>query len=101
MTIRVHNDLIAVCFPGGGKAEVRFADIASIDLQTIPTVTVDVDAVSLNHENGDSLEIMDDAEGFSEACDFLSAALKISPGIRSRFPVANGMIKRIFTRVSA
>ena len=89
---------LGIQFAKGGATLIRIPEIVSIYLQTIETMTVDVDLVCLNHENGDFFEISDEAEGFTQACDYLSAELGICPDIRTRFPVIGGQPIKIYSR---
>jgi len=86
-------------FPGGGKGAIKVPEIQTIDIETLPTMTVDVDYVILGYASGDSIEITDDAEGFQEFCVELSTALLIDPPIHFRFPVTEGTgIIRVYER---
>ena len=72
------------------------SEITSIDLETIPTMTVDVDLVAMGLENGEFLEISDEATGFRETCDWLSEIFGINPAIYGRFPIPNGERQRAY-----
>ena len=52
-------------FRGGGSGAINISEIHLIDIETVPTMTVDVDFVTLGYENGECVEISDEAEGFS------------------------------------
>ena len=100
MKIRTKPNGFQIEFPGGGSGAVDITEIHSIDIETVPTMTVDVDFVTLGFENGESVEISDDAEGFRDFCTELSSQLLIDPPIHFRFPVSSetGII-RVYERV--
>ena len=86
-------------FPGGGSGTIKLSEIQTIDIETLPTMTVDVDYVILGHASGDSIEITDDADGFQDFCGQLSKALSIDPPIQFRFPVGGETgIVRVYER---
>jgi hypothetical protein len=87
-------------FPGGGSGTVIIPEIHSIDIESVPTMTVDVDLVTLGYENGECIEIFDNAEGFREFCTELSRQLLIDPPIHFQFPVLSETgISRVYERV--
>lgn len=98
MKLTYDRQSIGVRFPSGAELAIPLSEIVSIDLQTAATMTVDVDIVCLNYENGEFFEISDEAEGFSAVCDHVSSELGILPAIRARFPVAEGRSIRIYER---
>ncbi len=87
MKIRTAANGFQIDFPGGGSGSIKTSEIQSIDIETLPTMTVDVDFVILGYENGEHFEISDDAEGFQDFCTELSNSLLIDPPIHFRFPV--------------
>ena len=99
MKIIPRDQSIEVQFPAGGFGEVALSEIESIDLETMPTMTVDVDFVSIGFENGEFLELSDEAIGFREACVFLSSRLGIHPEIAHRFPIPDGFRQRVYEKL--
>jgi hypothetical protein len=91
-------ETLTVLFSDGAKAEIALSELVSLHLQTIPSMSMDIDIVSLNRERGDSFEINDSEEGFREACELLSAKFSILPEISKRFPVADGEIAKVYER---
>lgn len=89
-------------FPAGGSVSINTSEIHTIDIETMPTMptmSVDVDYVTLGYENGESIEISDDTEGFQEFCEELSKVLMIQPPIHHRFPVSTETgINRVYER---
>jgi hypothetical protein len=99
MKIEAAPDGFRITFPRGGTVTLRIPEINTIDIETMPTMSVDVDYVTLGHENGDFMEISDDAEGFQNFCADLSRALAIDPPIHFRFPVESETgILRVYER---
>jgi len=98
MNLTQSGHILSIVFPGGGTGQVALSDIATIDLETIPAMTVDVDMVFIGLENGEFLEVSDEAEGFRDACGWLSDALGIHPPISGRFPIAEGTSQRAYVR---
>lgn len=96
MKLTIGLNSLEIQFSRGGGGSIELPEIMSIDLQTVPTMTVDVDIVCLNYENGDFVEISDDALGFEAACDHLSTRLRIVPSIREQFPVPEGNYTRVY-----
>ena len=86
-------------FPSGGSGSINISEIHTIDIETLPTMSVDVDYVTLGYENGKFIEISDDAEGFKDFCEELSKTLMIQPPIHYRFPVSTETgIDRVYER---
>jgi len=52
MKIEAAPDGFRPAFPGGGSATIKILEIQTIEIETLPTLTVDVDYVSLRYENG-------------------------------------------------
>ena len=99
MKIEVTADGFLMTYPRGGVVTVEFPEIYTIDIETLPTMSVDVDYVTLGHENGEFMQISDDAEGFKDFCAELSRVLSIDPPIQFRFPVENQTgILRVYER---
>lgn len=72
MKIKTAPNEFLIGFSDGGSRIVTISEIYSIDIETVPTMTVDVDFVTLGYENGERVEISDDAEGFRDFCTELS-----------------------------
>lgn len=97
--IQVAPDGFDIEFPGGGAGSINISEIHTVDLETMPTMSVDVDYVTLGYESGEFIEVPDDAEGFKEFCNELSTKLLIHPPIHHRFPVpAETGIDRVYER---
>ena len=76
---------LTILHPAGGRSEVGWDDVTSIDLSVLDTMTTEVDFVTLNFDNGDFLEIQDTTEGFAAAVDVISEHFGIEPGIATLF----------------
>jgi hypothetical protein len=99
MKIQVAPDRFDIEFPGGGSGSINISEIHTVDIETMPTMSVDVDYITLGYENGEFIEVPDDAEGFKEFCEELSKVLLIQPPIHHRFPVATETgIVRVYER---
>ena len=99
MKIQAAPNGFIIAFSGGGAGTIDISEIHTIDIETLPSMSVDVDYVTLGYENGESIEISDDAEGFQGFCEALSSALLINPPIHFRFPVSTKTgIDRVFER---
>ena len=98
MKIAAEGDTVSFEFPNGGTGKISLSEIASIDLETVPTMTVDVDFVVIGFENGEFLELSDEAIGFREMSAFLSSNFGIHPVISERFPVPEGATERVYAK---
>lgn len=99
MKIEAATDGFRIEFPGGGSGAIKISEIHTIDIETFPTMTVDIDFVTLGYLNGEHIEVSDEAEGFKDFCIELSKALLIEPPIHFRFPVeSEAGIVRVYER---
>jgi hypothetical protein len=98
MKIAAEGDSFSFEFPNGGVRRVSLFEIMSIDLETMPTMTVDFDFVIVGFQNGEFLEFSDDAVGFREISACLSNKLGIRPAISERFPVPEGARERVYEK---
>ena len=99
MKIRTAPSGFNIEFSGGGSGSISISEIYTIDIETLPTMSVDVDYVTIGYENGEFIEFSDDAEGFMDFCEELSKSLMIEPPIHFRFPVSTETgIQRVYER---
>ena len=98
MKIIAGTEALTLQFPKGARETIAFSELLSIHLRTLPTLSVDVDVVTLKLPPGLSFEINDADEGFREACDLLSEKFSILPEIYKRFPVPDGEVVRVYER---
>jgi hypothetical protein len=99
MKIRTAPSDFNIKFPGGGSGSISVSEIYTIDIETLPTMSVDVDFVTIGYENGEFIEVSDDADGFKDFCEELSKSLMIEPPIHFRLPVSTETgIQRVYER---
>ena len=96
MKITIQEDFLSFEFPNGKTGEISLSEIAFIDLETATTMTVDVDFVIIGFENGEFLELSDDAVRVLEMSAYLSNNFSIRPEISHRFPVPEGTRERVY-----
>jgi len=75
----IDSEGLRITYPEfGAQAELKWADVTSLDATRVSTPDGRVQIFSLVHENGETLELNDDIPKFDRRIDEIAALLNIS-----------------------